>query len=205
MYTVPNSRIENQPPDMGARGRAGWAGVRVRAGMGVSRRGQGRGRVLAGVRVGVRMGAWVSVRTGVWVCWCFFFWLKRCIFLAHTCLLFTVTFLSCIQTRFSRLRPRTRTRPTHYTIQPNTTTGWLFASGSSWTLGHTGGSRLWVHLCPKGKAVGGPQLVPRQTTARQKTSLETNVLSANRRQDKRSALHTMIGSLRSRMAIFLFF
>ena len=31
------------------------------------------------------------------------------------------------------------------------------------------------------------------------------MLSANRRQDKRSALHTMIGSLRSRMAIFLFF
>ena len=68
-------------------------------------------------------------------------------------LLFTVSILSCIQTRFSRLRPRTRTRPTHYMIQPNTTTGWLFASGSSWTLGHTGGSRLWVHRCPKGKAV----------------------------------------------------
>ena len=77
------------------------------------------------------------------------------------------------------------------------------ASGSSWTLGHTGGSRLWAHRCPKGKAVGGLEQVPRQTTARQRTSLETNVLSPNRRQDKRSALHTMIGSLRSRMAIFL--
>ena len=43
-----------------------------------------------------------------------------------------------------------------------------------------------VHRCPKWKAVGGPQLVPRQTTARQMTSLETNVLSANRRQDKRA-------------------
>ena len=42
-----------------------------------------------------------------------------------------VSILSCIQTRFSR--PRTRTRTRHYnTIQPNTTTGWLFASGSSW-------------------------------------------------------------------------
>ena len=43
-----------------------------------------------------------------------------------------------------------------------------------------------VHRCPKGKAVGGPQLVPRQTTDRQTTSLETNVLSASRRQDKRA-------------------
>ena len=39
------------------------------------------------------------------------------------------------QTHFSRLRPRPRTRPSHHnTIQPKTTTGWLFASGSSWTL-----------------------------------------------------------------------
>ena len=43
-----------------------------------------------------------------------------------------------------------------------------------------------MHQYPKGKVVGGPQLVPRQTTARQTTSLETNVLSANRRQDKRA-------------------
>ena len=43
-----------------------------------------------------------------------------------------------------------------------------------------------VHQCPKGKAVDEPQLVPRQTTARQTTSLETNVLSAERRQDKRA-------------------
>ena len=139
----------------------------------------------AGVSSRVNMSAFVWVRgcPGVraWVCWCL-----GVFFSFHTCLLFTVSILSCIQTRFSRLRPRTRTRPSHYTTQPNTTTGWLFASGSSWTLGHTGGSRLWVHRCPKGKAVGGPQLVPRQTTARQKTSLETNMLSANRRQDKRA-------------------
>ena len=32
-----------------------------------------------------------------------------------------------------------------------------------------------AHRCPKGKAVGGPQLVTRQTTARQTTSFETNV------------------------------
>ena len=62
-----------------------------------------------------------------------------------------VSILSCIQTRLSGLRPRprTRTRPSHYnTIQSNTTTGWLFASGSSWTLGHTGGSRQDTHGTP---------------------------------------------------------
>ena len=40
-----------------------------------------------------------------------------------------------------------------------------------------------VHRCPKGEAVGGPQLIRRHRTARQTTSLETNVLSENRRQD----------------------
>ena len=102
-----------------------------------------------------------------------------------------VSILSCIQTRFSRLRPRprTRTRPSHYnTVQPNTTPGWLFASGSSWTLGHTGASKQDTHgtLVPGREGRGGPQLAPRQTTARQTTSLETNVLSANRRLEKRA-------------------
>ena len=32
-----------------------------------------------------------------------------------------------------------------------------------------------MHRCPKGRAVGGPQLVPRQTTARHTTSVKTNV------------------------------
>ena len=60
-----------------------------------------------------------------------------------------VSILSHTRTRLSRLRPRTRTRPSHYnTIQPNTTRGWLFASGSSWTLRHTGGSRQDTHGTP---------------------------------------------------------
>ena len=72
-----------------------------------------------------------------------------------------VSILSRIQTRFSRLRPRprTRTRPSHHnTIQPNTTTGWLFASGSSWTLGHNGGSRQDTHgtLVPGREGRGWP-------------------------------------------------
>ena len=80
-----------------------------------------------------------------------------------------VSILSHTQTRFSRLRLRTRTRPSHCnTIQPKKTTGWLFASGSSWTLRHTGGSRQDTHgtRCPKGKAVGGP----RQTTSDERPS-----------------------------------
>ena len=60
-----------------------------------------------------------------------------------------VSILSHTQTRRLRPRPRTRTRPSHHnTIQPNTTTGWLFASGSSWTLRHTGGSRQDTHGTP---------------------------------------------------------
>ena len=52
-----------------------------------------------------------------------------------------------------------------------------------------------VHRCLKGKAVGGPQLVPRQTTARQTTSLEANVLSANRRQDARLVQQQVLSHL----------
>ena len=48
---------ENQPTDVGACGRAGWAGERVRAGVGVRVRSCPRGRVLAGEDVGIRMGA----------------------------------------------------------------------------------------------------------------------------------------------------
>ena len=48
-----------------------------------------------------------------------------------------------------------RNRPSHNnTVQPNTTMGWLFASGSSWTLGHTHGTpvperegRGWPTTC----------------------------------------------------------
>ena len=51
-------------------------------------------------------------------------------------------------------------------LQLNTTMGWLFATGSSWTLWHTGGSRqdTTVHRCPKGKAMGGPTNVSRDKT-----------------------------------------
>ena len=43
-------------------------------------------------------------------------------------------------------------------IQPNTTTGWLFASGSSWTLWHTSGSRQDTHgtLVPEKDGRGRP-------------------------------------------------
>ena len=58
-----------------------------------------------------------------------------------------VSILSCTQTRFSR--PRPRPRPSHHLKTPtNTTTGWLFASRSSWTLRHTGGSRQDTHGTP---------------------------------------------------------
>ena len=55
---------ENQPPDVGARGRTEWAGVRVRAGVGVP------------VRAcrGVGMGAGVSLRVYLWV----FVWVRGC-------------------------------------------------------------------------------------------------------------------------------
>ena len=54
----------------------------------------------------------------------------------------SVSILSCTQTR-------SRTRPSHYLKTPtNTTTGSLFASGSSWTLRHTGGSRQDTHGTP---------------------------------------------------------
>ena len=33
-------------------------------------------------------------------------------------------------------------------LQPNTTPGWLYASGSCWTLSHTGGSRQDTHGTP---------------------------------------------------------
>ena len=70
-----------------------------------------------------------------------------------------VSIPSYTQTRFSRFRPRTRTRPSRYnTIQPKTTTGWPFASGSSWTLRHTGGSRQDTHgtPVPEGEGRGWP-------------------------------------------------
>ena len=78
--------------------------------------------------------------------------------------------LSFIQTRFSR--PRTRPSQHYNTIQPTRQGLWGTLVGP--------GRTPTVHRCPEGKAVGGP-LVPRQTT-----SLETNVLSATRRQDKRA-------------------
>ena len=101
--------------------------------------------------------------------------------------------LNCIRTRFCRLRPRprTRTRPSrHSTTRP--TTGWLFASGSSWTLGHTCGSRQDTHGTPVPAREGrgwpttcSTPLHDRRPPDRRQ-SLVTNVLSANRRQDKRA-------------------
>ena len=90
---------------------------------------------------------------------------------------FCVSILSCTQTRVSRTR--TRTRPSHNLKTPtNTTTGWLFASGSSWTLGHTGGSRQDTHSTSVPEREGRGWLTRddfRQTT---QTSVKTNVLSA---------------------------
>ena len=94
-----------------------------------------------------------------------------------------VSILSHTQTRFSRLRPRTRprTRPSHdNTIQPKTTAGWLFASGSSWTLRLTGGSRQDTHgkhQCPKGKAVGDPPQATSDERPSDNGMPRTNVLS----------------------------
>ena len=88
-----------------------------------------------------------------------------------TCL---VSILNHTQTRFWRLRPRprTRTRPSHNnTIQPKTTSGWLFASGSSWTLRHTGGCRQDTHgtPVPEREGRGWPTTDDlRRTTVRQR-------------------------------------
>ena len=85
-----------------------------------------------------------------------------------------VRILSHTHTHISRLRPRPRprTRPSHYnTIQPKTTTGWLFASGSSWTLRHTGGSRQDTHgtPVPEREGRGWPTTGDlRRTTVRQR-------------------------------------
>ena len=53
----------------------------------------------------------------------------------------------------------------------HTKKGWLFASGPSWTLGHTGGSRQDTHGTPvplRRKVVGGP------TTSHNTTSHNKN-------------------------------
>ena len=91
-----------------------------------------------------------------------------------------VSILKCTQTRFSR--PRLRTRPSLFSKTPtSTTTGWLFASGSSWTLRHTGGSRQDTHgtLVPAREGRGWPTRDDfLQTTRTTQTSVKTNVLSA---------------------------
>ena len=102
-----------------------------------------------------------------------------------------VSNLSCIQACFSRLRPRprTRTRPSHCnTIHPRRHWVGSLPQGDPglWGTRVGPGRTPTVHRCPEGKAVGGPQLVARQTIVRQTTSLETNVLSVNRRLDKRA-------------------
>ena len=70
---------ENQPPDVGARGRAGWSGVRVRAGVSVpvrACRGVGMGAVVSS-RVYMSVFVWVrgcpGVRAYRCVGVCFFF------------------------------------------------------------------------------------------------------------------------------------
>ena len=57
------------------------------------------------------------------------------------------------------------------TIQPKTTTGWLFASESSWTLRHNGGSRQDTHgtPVPEREGRGWPTTDDlRRTTVRQR-------------------------------------
>ena len=73
---------ENQPPDVSARGRAGWAGgVRLRAGVGVP--------VTACRRVGMGEGvsSWVYMSVFVWVRGCpgvrAYGWVDVCFLLKH--------------------------------------------------------------------------------------------------------------------------
>ena len=109
------------------------------------------------------------------------FLLKRCIFdcffLAHTCLLFTVS----VSIDFDHEGEHEHHTTTRLTQHDNRLVLCLRVILDS-------GARRWVqagHPRYTGFRKGSPQLVPRQTTARQKTSLETNVLSAIS-QDKRA-------------------
>ena len=82
-------------------------------------------------------------------------------------------------------------------IQTKTTTGWLFASGSSWPLRHTGGSRQDTHGTPVPEREGQwlahnrrPQTNDRQTTTClgqtcfQEKEVQTDVLSTKTGVDR---------------------
>ena len=81
-------------------------------------------------------------------------------------------------------RERTGGRHDSKHTDNHTKKGWLFASGSSWTPGHTGGSRQDTHgtpVPPRRKAVGGPT-APRRNdrqTTHNRQGLETNVLRSD--------------------------
>ena len=143
-------------------------------------------------RAGPAVSSRVYLSVLVWMSLVSVFLLKCCFFL---CFIFYCSYLfafHCI-CKYSQLHPNaflttsTKNEHDHHTTTRLTQHDNRLALCLRVIL--DSGARRWVqagHPRYTGFRKGSPQLVPRQTTARQKTSLETNVLSANKRRDKRA-------------------